>query len=47
MGVLVKHELAGSVVEVERFSHRVMKVKIVIGKVIYLVFSVYALQVGR
>ena len=45
--VLVKHKLAGSVVEVERFSHRVMKVKIVIGKVIYQVFSVYALQVGR
>ena len=42
VGVLVRHELAGSVVEVERFSHRVMKVKIVIGKVIYQVFSVYA-----
>ena len=42
MGVLVRHELAGSVVEVDRFSHRLMKVKIVIGKVIYQFFSVYA-----
>ena len=38
VGVLVRHELAGSVVEVERFSHRVMKDKIVIGKVIYQFF---------
>ena len=45
MGVFVRHELAGSGVEVERFSHRVMKVKIVIGKIIYHFFSVYALQV--
>ena len=30
VGVLVRHELARSVVEVERFSHRVMKVKIII-----------------
>ena len=34
VGVLVRHELAGSVVEVERFSHRVMKVKTVIGKLL-------------
>ena len=47
VGVLVRHDLAGSVVEVERFSHRVMKVKIVIGKVIYQFFSVYAPHVGR
>ena len=47
VGVLVRHKLAGSVVEVERFSHRVMKVNIVIGKVIYQVFSVHAPQVGR
>ena len=47
VGVLVRHELAWSVVEVERFSHRVMKVKIVIRKVIYQFFSVYASQVGR
>ena len=32
VGVLLRHELVGSVVEVERFSHRVMKVKIVIGR---------------
>ena len=47
VGVLVRHELAGGVVEVKSFNHRVMKVKIVIGKVIYQVFSVYAPEVGR
>ena len=47
VGVLVRHELARSVVEVERFSHTVMKVKIVIRKVIYQFISVYAPQVGR
>ena len=47
VGVLVRHELAGSVVEVERFTHRVMKVKTIIEKVIYQFFLVYAPQVGR
>ena len=47
VGVLVRHERAGSVVEVERFSHRVMKVKIIIGKVIYQLFLVYTPPVGR
>ena len=47
VGVRVRHELTGSIVEIERFSHRVMKLKIVIGKVIYQVFLVYAPQVGR
>ena len=47
IGVLVRHELAGSVVEVVRFSHRVMKVKIISGKVLYQFSLVYAPQVGR
>ena len=47
VGVLVRHELAESVLEVERFSHRLMKVNIVIGKAIYQFFSVYAQQVER
>ena len=46
VGVLVRHERAGSVVKVERFSHRVMKVKIVIEKVIYQFFRYMLLRWG-
>ena len=47
VGIFIKYELAKDVIEVERFGERMMKVKMVIGKTLYHIFSVYAPQVGR
>ena len=47
VGICIKSELAGSVIEVERFGDRLMKVKMVLGKTVFLIFSIYAPQVGR
>jgi exonuclease III len=47
VGILMKQELAEKVIEVERYSDRMMKVKMVIGRVVYEIFSVYAPQTGR
>ena len=47
VGILVRQELAVNVIEVERFCDRIMRIKLVLGKTIYHVFSVYAPQVGR
>ena len=47
VGLLVKQDLAERVLEVERFSDRVMKIKILLGKVVCHVFSAYAPQAGR
>ena len=46
VGIFIKYELAKDVIEVERFGERMM-VKMVIGKTLYHIFSVYAPQVGR
>ena len=45
-GVIVANWLIGKIVEVERFNDRVMKVKIVIGDVVWGVVSCYCLQAG-
>ena len=47
VGIFIKYELAKDVIEVERFGENMMKVKMVIGKTVYHIFSVYAPQVGR
>ena len=47
MGVIVANWLVGKIVEVERYSDRVMKVNIVIGDVVWEVVSCYCPQVGR
>ena len=47
VGILVRFDMAEKVIEVERLDDRVMKIKIVLGKVVFHVFSVYAPQVGR
>ena len=46
MGVIVANWLIGKVVGVERFNDRVMKVKIVIGDVVWEVVSCYCPQAG-
>lgn len=47
VGIFVKFDLVESVIEVVRFGDRLMKIKIVLGGVVYHVFSAYAPQVGR
>ena len=46
VGLLVKHELAERVLEVERFSDRLMKIRMVLGKGVCHIFSAYAPQAG-
>ena len=46
VGIFIKAELSGSVIEVERFGDRMMKV-MVLGKTAFPIFSVYAPQGGR
>ena len=47
VGIFASQRLAENVIEVNRCSDRMMKVKIVLGKTVYHVYSVYAPQVGR
>ena len=47
VGVMARAELAGNVLEIERYSNRLMKVKIILGESISHIFSVYAPQSGR
>ena len=47
VGIFVKQNLAENVIEVNRCSDRIMKIKIVLGKTVYHVYSAYAPQVGR
>ena len=47
VGILMRQELAENVIEVERFCDRIMRIKMVLGRAIYHVFSVYAPQAGR
>ena len=47
VGVVVANWLIGKIVEVERYSDRVMKVNIVIGDVVWEVVSCYCPQAGR
>ena len=45
--MMMNKKMADKVVEVERYSDRIMRVKLSIGKGIWNVISVYALQAGR
>ena len=47
VGIFINFELARSVIVVERFGDRMMKVKMVLGRTVFHISSVYALQVGR
>ena len=46
VGILVKHCLAERVLEVERVNERLMKIRILLGKSIYSIYSAYAPQSG-
>ena len=47
VGIMMNKKMAYKVVEVERYSDRIMRVKLSIGKGIWNVISVYAPQAGR
>ena len=47
VGLLLHIDLVDNVIEVERFNDRIMKIKMVLGKRVYHIFSAYAPQVGR
>ena len=47
VGILVKHELAENIIEVSRYSDRLMSIKAVLGDSAWHVFSLYAPQIGR
>ena len=47
VGIFACQELTENVIEVVRYSDRLMKVKMVLGSKLYHIFSVYAPQVGR
>ena len=46
VGVLVREECMGDVVEVSRVTPRILKIKKVLGKMLVHIYSVYAPQVG-
>ena len=46
VGLLVRQELVEMVLEVERYSDRFMKIRMVLGKAVCHVFSAYAPQAG-
>ena len=43
----MQSDLVDSVIEVIRYNDRIIKIKMVLGKRVYHIFSVYAPQVGR
>ena len=47
VGILIKRCLAERVLEVVRADGRIIKIKVLLGKTIYHVYSVYAPQSGR
>ena len=47
VGIIMNKDMADKVVEVERYSDMIMRVKLSIGKGIWNVISVYAPQAGR
>ena len=47
MGILVREDLVEDVIQVERINSQIMKIKIVMGKKVQNIFSVYAPQVDR
>ena len=42
VGVMMKADLVDNVIEVERYDDRMMKIRMVVGKHIWNVFSIYA-----
>ena len=47
VGIMMKAELADNVIEVKRYDDRLMKIRMVVGKTIWNILSLYAPQVGR
>ena len=47
VGIMVKHDIVENVLEIKRSSDRLMRIKIVLGKTVVNIFSLYAPQAGR
>ena len=47
VGLLLEEALVENVISVERIDHRIMYIRIMIGRMIVCVFSAYAPQSGR
>ena len=47
VGIMMRAELADNVIEVKRYDDRLMKIRMVVGKRIWNILSLYAPQVGR
>ena len=47
VGIPIREDLVVDVIQVERINSRIMKIKIVMGKKVGNIFSIYAPQVGR
>ena len=47
VGIMVRDDLADDVIEVERSDNRMMKIKMVLGRKLVQIFSIYAPQSGR
>lgn len=47
VGLLVREDLVEDVIQVERINARIIKMKIVVGRKVMNIFSVYVPQVGR
>ena len=47
VGIMVRQDLIDNVLKIERFSDRLIKIRLVLGKKVFNIFSLYAPQVGR
>ena len=47
VGILMRADMSDNVIEVHRYDDRMMRIKLVIGKKVWNVFSIYAPQTGR
>ena len=47
VGIMVRQELVDNVLKIERFSDRLIKIRLVLGKQVFNIFSLYAPQAGR
>ena len=47
VGVMMRADMADSVIEIDRYDDRMMKIKMVLGRKIWNIFSIYAPQTGR
>ena len=47
VGIILRQDFIDNVLKIERFSDRLIKIRLVLGKSVFNIFSLYAPQVGR